>query len=312
MAQISGPFLQTLNTGVNTAFNQFLQAAPSQYMEVAMDVTSTSRTEFYPKLDEIPGLREWLGERVVHNLSLHSFAIPNRTFEMTLGIDREDIEDDQFGIFNIGMQQLGREAGILPDLLVFGLLKAGASTLCYDGQNFFDVDHISYTAAGQPIPYANLQTPPPGTAPGPAWFLMDTTRPMKSLIFQRRRPFTITSRMNLEDENVFRLKRYEWGTDGRCAAGFGIWQTAAMSTAPLTIANYEALRTAMGTIRRIDGAPYGITPNLLVVPPLLEGRANALINNDLISQLNADGATYSTVNNPWKGSARVVKVPYLA
>ena len=36
---------------------------------------------------------------------------------------------------------MGRASQVFPDELVFGLLKTGGSTLCYDGQFFFDTDH---------------------------------------------------------------------------------------------------------------------------------------------------------------------------
>lgn len=311
MAQITGPFLATLNTEVNNSFNRYLEATTSLYGRVAMTFTSATRENYYPKLDELPGMREWIGERVVHQLSNSGYAIPNRTFEETIGIDRDDLQDDQYGLFHVGIEQLGREASILPDKLVFGLLAAGGSTLCYDGQYFFDVDHVSYTAAGTPVAYANLSVAQAGETNGPAWYLMDLSQALKPMIYQTRRPFVLTSKLNLTDENVWRSKRFEWGVDGRCAAGFGLWQTAYRSTRPLTTQSFADARTAMATLRRRDGAPLAIRPTALVVPPGLLGAANALMKNDLIAQPNGNGS-YSTVNNPWKGTAEVIEVPWLA
>lgn len=308
MAQITAPFMRSLYDGVSLKFNEFLDAAPSQWREVAMEVPSSSRANFYPKLDEIPGLREWIGARVVHELSVTSYAIPNKTYEETLGIDREDIEDDQLGLFNIAMAQLGKNAAEFPDQLVYGLLKAGASTLCYDGQYFFDTDHVNTNAAGQQVQYSNLDVP--ATNPGDPWFLIDNSRPLKSLIFQPRRPAVLTAKTALTDDNVFENKRFLWGIDLRCGVGFGLWQTAYMSRQPLTKDNYAKARAAMGSLRRVDGAPLGITPTTLLVPPSLEGKALALANNEFVSTQNPDN-TFTTATNEWKGTVRAVKVPWL-
>ena len=311
MAEISGPFMQTLDVGVRTQFNQFLQTAPSMFGMIAMTIPSSTRENFYPKLNEIPGLREWLGDRVIHSLSTGGFSIANRTFELTISIARDDIEDDQFGIFNIGVQQLGLNAGAFPDELVFNLLKKGTTTKCWDGQNFFDTDHVTSDANGEDVSYANVATPQTGETAGPMWFLFDTTRPLQPMIFQTRRAFGITSKTALDDDNVFRTKEFIWGTDGRCNAGFGLWQLAYASTRPLNAETYAAARAAMASQRRKDGVPYGIKPNILMVPSSLEGAANGLMTSDLIAQLQSDGKTYVTTSNPWKGTAKPVTCPYL-
>ncbi|GBR09498.1 Mu-like prophage major head subunit gpT family protein [Gluconobacter frateurii] len=311
MAEISGPFMRTLDVGVRTQFNQFLQTAPSMFKTISMVIPSTSRANFYPKLDEIPGLREWLGDRVIHSMKTGGFSIENKTFEGTIGIDRDDIDDDQFGIFNIGVQQLGKNAGDFPDLLVFGLLKKGTTTKCWDGQNFFDTDHETSDANGDTISYANISTPQGTETAGPMWFLFDTNQPLQPMIFQNRRDFSITSKTALDDDNVFRNKQFLWGTDGRCNAGFGLWQLAYASTRPLNSDTYGAARAAMAGQRRVDGTPYGIKPNILMVPSALEGQANGLMTSDQVPVLAPDGKTWVSGSNPWKGTAKPVVCSHL-
>ncbi|MFT8645673.1 Mu-like prophage major head subunit gpT family protein [Gluconacetobacter sp.] len=312
MPAISPANLQVLNANVNLSFNRYLQVAPSHYAEIAMVVSSSSRENFYPRMDEIPGLRRWAGDRVVHQLSMSNWTIPNETFEETISLKREDFEDDQFGIFNIAIQQLGYNAGALPDLLTFGLLEKGTTTRCYDGQNFFDTDHVTYDGSGKEVSYSNNAAPVGTEVAGPAWYLFDRSRPLKSMIFQKRRDFVITAKTNLSDGNVFNRSEFIWGVDGRCAVGFGMWQLAYRSTRPLNGTSYAAARAAMATLRRMDGTPYGITPDLLMVPKSLEGQANALMKNDLISTLNADGTTWTTSGNEWKGTATPMACPYLS
>jgi phage major head subunit gpT-like protein len=310
MPEITTPYMISLSTAVSARFNMWLQAAPSLWKSIAMEIPSVGRENFYPRLDEIPGLREWLGDRVVNELAMSAYSITNKTFEETLGIAREDIEDDQFGMFNIAIEQLAKNAADLPDLLVYKTLLQGSSTKCYDGQYFFDTDHVSYTAAGTPVAYANIATP--SSNPVAPWFLFDTTRPMKPMIYQPRRPFVVTPKIALNDDNVFYNKRFEWGVDGRCNAGYGLWQVAYMSTVPLTATSYQAAREAMGSLRRRDGVPYGITPNLLVTGPSLEGQGRMICNSEFVSMLNADGVTYTMVSNPWKGTAEYQKSAWLS
>lgn len=310
MPAISGPYLQILDANVRTEFNSYLTTAPSQYGEYAMVVNSTSRENFYPRLDEIPGLRRWVGDRVIHQLSLSSFAIANETFEGTVSIKREDIEDDQFGIFQIGVRQLGYNAGALPDLLCSRLLGAGTTTTCYDGQYFFDTDHESYDVNANQVSYSNNEGPAAGETAGPAWYAVDTTQVLRPIIFQKRRDFGITSLTDLDDENVFKRNEFVWGTDGRCAVGFGLYQLAYRSTRPLTIASWASAVANMGAQRRRDGAPYAISPNKLIAPKALEGSARALANNDLVSVLQSNG-TYALQNNQWKGTFTPVINPWL-
>ena len=68
----------------------------------------------------------------------------------------------------------------------------------------------------------------------------------------------------------------------------------------------------MGSLRRMDGTPLDITPDLLLVPPSLEGRANALMRNEMVSSLNPDGTGYTSTSNEWRGTATPVKGAWIA
>jgi len=310
MPAISGPYLQILDANVRTDYNRFFDTAPSLYKEFATVVPSSTRENFYPRLNELPGMREWVGDRVIHQLSQTGFVIPNKTFENTVSIKREDIEDDQFGIFQIATQQLGKSAGELPDLLVSRLLAAGTTTQCYDGQYFFDTDHTTADLNGASKSYSNTEGPAAGETAGPAWYAVDTTQVLRPIIFQTRRPFGLTSLTNLTDENVFRRNEFVWGVDGRCAVGFGVYQVAYRSTRPLTIASWASAVANMGSQRRPDGAPYAISPNKLIVPLALKSDALALQNNELISVLQSNG-TYALQSNQWRGTMQAIVNPWL-
>ncbi|MDD9910190.1 MAG: Mu-like prophage major head subunit gpT family protein [Ahrensia sp.] len=275
---INAATLSSIFTGLSTAFNQRFEAVENQYATVAMTVPSTSSSNEYPRLDDLPGIREWIGDRVLHDLSAQTYTIRNRDFEGAIKIKRSQIEDDNIGIYSSVASDFGQQSKEFPDQLIFPLLKRGHETICYDGQNFFDTDHPGYDEAGNVISVSNYQ---PGA--GPAWFLIDDTRSLKPMIYQQRRTFSLVSQMNETDPNVFNQGVYVWGVDGRGNAGFGLWQLAYMSRAPLTVESYLAARNAMTGIRKRSGQPINIRPSRLVVPRTLEADARQLLNAQLVN-----------------------------
>ena len=85
---INATTLDLLFMGFSAAFKEGLNAAPSHWKEVAMEVPSTTGTEVYAWLADIPRIREWLGERVINSLSTRGYAITNRDWESTVAINR--------------------------------------------------------------------------------------------------------------------------------------------------------------------------------------------------------------------------------
>ncbi len=303
--QITFPALQSLNEAVSLAYNTQFFEAERVCDPFVFDATSTGAAEVYPRLDLIGGLREWLGDRVVEQLSVSTFTITNKWYEKTISVNRADIEDDRFGLLAPAAMQLGQNAAQLKDLLIAGLMKNGASSPTYDGQNFFSTAHPNPTSTGAPSTVANYQS-----GSNPIWFLLDTTRIIKPWIWQTRRPFQIIPKFSMTDEQVFWNKEFEWGTDGRCNAGYGLWQTAFMSQAQMTIANVSAARTAMASIRRPDGTPMGIKPNLLVCGTGLYPDARAYAENEFVPIDSTTGAA-TLAPNPLRGLFKALENVWL-
>lgn len=288
--------LDGLNRGFNTAFNKGLASVESHYASVAMKVPSTTRENAYAWLQAMPGIREWIGDRIVHDLGIFGYTILNRLFEETVAVKRTDIEDDQFGVYGPIMEKMGYDTARHPDELIFSLLAAGFEKKSYDGQYFFDTDHPVRAGIGVEVSVSNVQ----GGAASP-WFLLDCRQPIKPLIYQERMPFDFTQITAPEDETVFFKDRYVYGVRGRSNAGFGLWQLAYASKADLTTANYELARTAMANFKSDAGKPLGVMPTHLVVPPSLEGAGRRILK-----AMAENGAT-----NEWAGSAELIVTPYL-
>lgn len=133
--------LRGIYVGFNTLFNKALEGVTPLYTEIATVTPSTTESETYAWLGDIPGMREWIGDREIQNISASDYTIKNKDFELTIGIDRNAIEDDKIGLYNPSVQMLGQSAAAHPDDLIFKLLAEGFSEKCYDGQPFFSGAH---------------------------------------------------------------------------------------------------------------------------------------------------------------------------
>jgi phage major head subunit gpT-like protein len=133
--------IAAITTNFQTAFQNALGGARTQFQMFAMLVQSSTRAEVHAWLDEVDELREWIGPRQLENLAARAITIENKKYERTIAVKREDIEDDRLGVFVPRLEMLARAAALWPDKLVVDALIAGGSALCYDGQYFFDTDH---------------------------------------------------------------------------------------------------------------------------------------------------------------------------
>ena len=86
-------------------------------------------------------MREWIGDREIQNLTASGYTIRNKAFELTVGVDRDAVEDDKLGIYNVRIEMLAQSAATHPDDLVFDLLADGFTEKCFDNQPFFSDSH---------------------------------------------------------------------------------------------------------------------------------------------------------------------------
>lgn len=279
--EINNANLRALYVAFNAAFKAGLGQAASQYLQIATVVPSTTGSEEYGWLGQLPGLREWIGDRVVHAIGTHGYTVKNKPFELTVGVPRTAIEDDNYGVYAPLMTEMGRAADAHPDELVFRLLKNGRTELCFDGQPFFSASHKVLNEKGKEVNVSNLSDD--GGAL-PSWYLLETRRVIKPLIFQNRKKPNFVAKTAETDENVFQAGQFVYGVDARRNAGFGFWQLAHASNKALTPENLKAAITAMDTQTGDYGRPLGISPNLLVVPKALKFTAKRILEAELVNE----------------------------
>lgn len=229
--------LEAVFINIKTTFNKAFEAAPSDWEKTTMKVPSGSSQNNYNWLSRFPKMRKWIGDKTIKALSAFGYTIVNDDFEATVSVDRNDIDDDTLGIYGPMAQEAGFSAKQLPDELDADLKNGAFTSLCFDGQYFYDTDHPVGDGAGGTSSVANKIT-------------------------------------------------------------------AVLSAATLALleASYGALRHAVMNFKDDEGRPLGLVPNLLEVPPALEGVANIIAYADKL----VDNSP-----NPYKGTCTVKVNPRL-
>lgn len=133
--------LHGLTVGYSTAFNKSMTDTQTNYQRVATVVPSATGEQDYKWLGQIPSMKEWIGEREIQSLAAYDYLIKNMKWEMTLGVPRDDIEDDKYGVYTPYFSNMGEAAALHPDELVFGAMMKGFTEKCYDGKPFFSESH---------------------------------------------------------------------------------------------------------------------------------------------------------------------------
>lgn len=290
--KITSEQMHALTTAFRSEFEKGKSTTESQYAKIVTTVPSTSATNFYGWLGEMPNMREWVGDRIIKEISAHGYTITNKSFESSVGVAKTAIEDDTIGIYKPLMQEMGRLTSVHPNQLVFQLLAQGHVELCYDEKPFFSKEHLVGEAK-----VSNFDE----VANGKAWYLLDCSRPLKPIIFQERKKGQFTAMTKPDDESVFMRNEFRYGVDCRCNVGFGFWQMAHCSQKPLTEANFESAYTAMRSLLNESGNPLGIRATHIVVPPSLHSTALMLM-----AQTKCNGAS-----NPLFNRVQIIEADWL-
>ena len=84
---------------LNTIFNKAFDAAPSLWQKTTMLVPSGSAQNDYTWMSRFPKMRKWVGDKVIKQLEAFKYTVINDDWEATVEVDRNDIEDDNIGIY---------------------------------------------------------------------------------------------------------------------------------------------------------------------------------------------------------------------
>ena len=111
--------------------------------------TSDQESETYKWLGMAPAMREWVGGRQPRGFRENGITIANKKYEATLEVLMDEIRRDKTGQVMVRVRELAERTNGHWAKLLSALLIAGESTVCYDGQYFFDTDHSEGDSGSQ-------------------------------------------------------------------------------------------------------------------------------------------------------------------
>jgi len=222
---ITSANVAALQVGFHNDFRNGYGETKTFHQEIATVIPSSTRIDTYGWMARNMQMREWVGPRILQNLYTHEIQIINHDYELTLSVQRNDIEDDYLGVYRQRFADFGRATAKWPDQLLRARIQANPNG--FDGVAMFAATHPLNPAANQDNDYALA----------------------------------------------------------------------------LNAANYRTNRQLMMAYLGEDGEPLGVVPDLLVVPPQLEGVAKDICQAPFL----AGGATNTDV-----GTARVLMIPEFA
>ena len=116
--QITPTTLTYLFNQFNLQFQQGYSETAPWWSQIATLKTSATAQETFAWASRVGQLREWIGERQMRSVGTYAQTIVNKDFEDSIELERNRIEDDQYGIFDFPLRDLGRAARKWPDVLL--------------------------------------------------------------------------------------------------------------------------------------------------------------------------------------------------
>jgi len=305
MPLVRTDLLSLIEAGLRTDFfRAYRQLSESSIVpRIATVVRTNLPTQKYGWLGSVPTMREFIDERVPTGLRAFEYAISDRVWEASIAVERRALEDEQYDLIRMRVQDLALEAVRHREQLVINALLTNG--IGYDGQPLFSNQHEEgesgtqsnlfsgalatetlQDAIAQMMAIKDDRGRPMGIMPdtllvGPAlqwlamellespivvqagttnyftpyrnvlqgklrlivspyitgsdaqkWFLLDTSRAVRAVILQERRdvPLEFSALDRPTSESVFMRDKVFYGVRARYGVGYGLWQTALMST----------------------------------------------------------------------------------
>ncbi|MFJ5441750.1 Mu-like prophage major head subunit gpT family protein [Pectobacterium sp. CHL-2024] len=117
----------------------------------------------------------------------------------------------------------GASLKILPGLLVVPPTLEDEANYLMTADRFPDNTPNPYKGTAEVLVVPELKT-------DTEWFLFDTSRPVKPIIYQERKKPDFVEQTDYSNDNVFMRKKYRFGAEARANGGYAFWQMAYGST----------------------------------------------------------------------------------
>jgi phage major head subunit gpT-like protein len=149
---------QLLFTQFSAQYQAAYKAGPQVWDQFSTLMPSTTSTNLYHWIAQLPGMREWVGSRQMHSAVLRNYSLTNREFEASIKLNKFLVADDQHGAFGVTVEAHAQSVARWRDERMAAAVEAATTTEGYDGQYFFSAAHpvsLDDSALGT---YSNLLT----------------------------------------------------------------------------------------------------------------------------------------------------------
>ena len=153
--ELNSATAQKLFVTFQAIFNETYTAVPTFYQEFASEIPSGSTTQLHHWLGQLPSMRQWIGDRIVHAPALRDYTLTNLNFENTIALNKFKIADDQYGAFGPTVKLFADACKRWPDEQMAAAVEAATTALCYDGQAMFATAHPVSTTDSTQGTYSN-------------------------------------------------------------------------------------------------------------------------------------------------------------
>lgn len=316
---LNADILKVLWLELNSQFNGAYQSGEDT--ECGPWVTKMNLTTESMRFDFLGDdheFRKWAGQRTFHQIRSFKYQVSYEDFEDGLRVLRRDIINNTISGASFSAKSLGLAAKRLAPRLCAEALDNGAdsTSLCYDGQPFFDTEHpvgdgdditlVSNFIGGSGSDGSGSGD---GGAVSSPWYMMDLSRAIKPIISLEREAVRFYSFTNLEDPNVFNNKEFLFAADATHGAGYGLWQTCFRCEDTPTVQKILDIDFAMRDLRGDNKDENGRRKKLAIKPTHIVYGASQRVRMAQLQQPNisftwtadpgsAPGATDTMKPNP--------------
>ncbi len=95
MGAVTSEVLHALTTCLSAAYTRGLSGVTPQWQRIASEIPSSSASNTYGWMKDLPEIKEWVSARQMATLDGYGYTLANKTWESSIRVKREHIEDDQ-------------------------------------------------------------------------------------------------------------------------------------------------------------------------------------------------------------------------
>jgi len=119
--------------------NVFSNPRSVVWPQKAKMVTSDTWQSVHGFMTEFPEMRKEVGDRIYYSPVTRSFTATNEHYGLGIKVPRRSLRFDSLNVFSGIPALIQRSIGTCADKIITDMQKA--NPICYDTQNFYDVDH---------------------------------------------------------------------------------------------------------------------------------------------------------------------------